>query len=47
MGASSTQAEQRKDGHDHHDKADQIDNAVHVSLPWILKKNAVNALTAP
>jgi hypothetical protein len=46
MGASSTQAEQRKDGHDHNDKADQIDDAVHVSLRWISKKIAVSALTA-
>ena len=38
MGVSLAQAEQRKDGHDHHDEADQIDNAVHVSLPRFVKK---------
>ena len=32
---SSTQAEERKDRHNHHDQADDVDNAVHVSpLCW-------------
>jgi hypothetical protein len=32
MGPASTQAEERKYGQDHHDQADQINDAVHSTL---------------
>jgi hypothetical protein len=32
---SSAQAEERKDGHNHHDQSDQIDNAMHGHSPGV------------